>query len=244
MRTRVKVFSAAIGLVWLAVSLLVSIPTLHASKTVGRKHHAGGTHKSASESCENDTAALIPPNHPFFAENSTLRAVVVLTTQRSGSGWVLRMMETKSPPIDFRNKEPFGLLQRPKRDAQCFKQQMYTVFSERCDNPTRLACGFKMMYNQVLSIPVFFEFLQTYRDRISVVHLVRRNVLRRLISLHYLHLDHSRSQVSISQAMDLSKTGSWKQEPFDFQDSDFSKLKGYVDDVSVWGCDGVAVTCT
>lgn len=49
--------------------------------------------------------------------------VVIISTHRSGSGWLLRILESKSPPLDYRNKEPLGLLQRHNLSHQISRSQ-------------------------------------------------------------------------------------------------------------------------
>lgn len=166
---------------------------------------------------------------------TSARAVVIVTTQRSGSGWLLRILESKSPPLDFRDKEPFGKLQHHVKnfnseDAESYERHLHQIFSERCDQPSATTCGFKVMYNQIPHPEVFLSFAARYN--VSIVHLVRQNVLRRFISLHYLHLDHSRSQVTQEAAAALGE--GWKQEPFSVSEKDFIKLASLANEVTVW----------
>jgi hypothetical protein len=69
------------------------------------------------------------------------------------------------------------------------------------------------MYNQLPFPSVFWDFVSAHR--VTIIHLVRLNVLRRQISLHYLKEDHWRSQVTRETALQLEAAGEWRQAPFE-----------------------------
>ena len=111
-----------------------------------------------------------------------------------------------------------------------YKKHLYDVFGSRCDNAEAVTCGFKVMYDQIPHPNVLLDFMAQHN--VAVIHLVRQNVLRRLISLHYLRLDHSRSQVTEEQAIKLG--AAWKQTPFDATNSSIIRLKGMQNEIDRW----------
>jgi LPS sulfotransferase NodH len=195
----------------------------------------GGGSRGSQRGAHTNTSAVAANRSKFFRPQRSTRAVIVVTTQRSGSGWVLRMLESKSPPLDYRDKEPFGLLAHQVRNfntesAEAFEQHVAQVFGERCDRASAVTCGFKVMYSQILYPDVLFDFCA--RHNVAVVHLVRQNVLRRYISRHFLALDHHRSQVTKGEAEQLGQQ--WKQEPFDFDAKTFPSLAVLMDELQQW----------
>lgn len=164
---------------------------------------------------------------PINADNNT-QMFIIFTQQRSGSGYLTRVLRSRWPYINVQLYEPLGqIVHQYHRAYRSFgwakiQSKLDNIFLQRCnrrpsttptimartiENPPKasLACGFKMMYNQLN--PLMEEnFLRWARKHhILVIHLVRLNVIRRLISLAYLRNNHSRTQVSAAEAARLGQ---------------------------------------
>jgi LPS sulfotransferase NodH len=125
---------------------------------------------------------------------------VLLSTQRSGSTWVIDTLNSHPsviaygelflqngegcPPWGGRNmvfyetylRQMQGQANRP-RESNPFLRYLETVYTAREGNE---ATGFKLMYGQAGAYPDLYSYIAA--NRISVVHLIRRNSLDIILS--------------------------------------------------------------
>lgn len=124
---------------------------------------------------------------------------VVFTTQRTGSTWLMSVLNTfeevsaqgelflpRPRSRDKRWDSDFARARYVESRAQFGSLRPVSVFrylSAFYDSPNSV--GFKLMYSQVMSFPEILLFVM--RQKLDVVHLVRRNHLDVLISFALKH---------------------------------------------------------
>eukprot|EP00750_Incisomonas_marina_P018113 INCI2713.2.p1 GENE.INCI2713.2~~INCI2713.2.p1 ORF type:complete len:374 (+),score=40.59 INCI2713.2:534-1655(+) len=137
---------------------------------------------------------------------SGVRRFILLTTQRSGSGWLLHKLASRFPHVRADPSEPFIGPKHALQDAeynamgeQNFRYFLDRTLLRRCGmngwQPREVACGFKFMYNQMPAGVSDAALLQWAKDNdVVFIHLVRQNILRNLISKALLTRDQDEHQ--------------------------------------------------
>jgi len=124
-----------------------------------------------------DQKKILGSTKNTLQSNSTSRFIIV-TTQRSGSGWLVALLD--SHPSIYSSGELFAHQHDLHASWNSTRSTIEQFYAEN-RNKARLT-GFKFMYNQGAH-KYGREFAEyAANENIRIVHLVRRNALRRQIS--------------------------------------------------------------
>ena len=144
--------------------------------------------------------------HPFFRSprvietSPNMTRFVVLSTQRSGSTWMVEMLNSH-PELHVYGElflqDGVGTPARGAQDLSFFetycaresvpqddasKSEVITRYLSRVYTPRPGVCaaGFKLMYGQAGAYPTVVDYMREHH--VSIVHLIRRNYLDVLLS--------------------------------------------------------------
>ncbi|KAM5565651.1 hypothetical protein ABKV19_019587 [Rosa sericea] len=127
-----------------------------------------------------------------------VRYFAILSMQRSGSGWFETLLNNHTNVSS--NGEIFSIPDR-RRDVSSILKNMDKVynldwFSSASRNECSAAVGFKWMLNQGL-MENHEEIVKYFKKRgVSAIFLFRRNLLRRMISVHANSYDKEAKQLN------------------------------------------------
>lgn len=172
--------------------------------------------RAAAENSAEEMASLSTVRGDLSRRLSSQRGkyqhFVVLTTQRSGSTYFMslfRSIQQNGGPMRTVISEPVGQLLREKQltfseisamQWSDFERVLRDAFAKfRCDlpaeapkQPSDMACGFKLMYNQIpgsRNVPTnMSRKMCTWlvSGNVKIVHLVRRSHVRKVLSIFRL----------------------------------------------------------
>ncbi|KAK4760891.1 hypothetical protein SAY87_005784 [Trapa incisa] len=167
-----------------------------------------------------------------------VRFFAILSMQRSGSGWFETLLNTHTNLSS--NGEIFSQRERRQNLSSILQtlDRVYNLdwFSSASKNECSAAVGFKWMFNQGLI--EHHEGIVEYMNRrgVSVIFLFRRNLLRRMVSVHansydrYARLLNGTHKSHVHSEEEASKLSSYK--PVINSTSLVSDLKAVEDSVA------------
>ncbi|XP_062019890.1 uncharacterized protein LOC133736425 isoform X2 [Rosa rugosa] len=127
-----------------------------------------------------------------------VRYFAILSMQRSGSGWFETLLNNHTNVSS--NGEIFSIPDRRRNGSSILKNmdKVYNLdwFSSASRNECSAAVGFKWMLNQGL-MENHEEIVKYFKKRgVSAIFLFRRNLLRRMISVHANSYDKEAKQLN------------------------------------------------
>ncbi|XP_042014999.1 nodulation protein H-like isoform X2 [Salvia splendens] len=125
------------------------------------------------------------PLHLAECASNPVRLFAILSMQRSGSGWFETLLNNHTNVSS--NGEIFSIKERRSNASSIIStlDRVYNLdmFTSASKNECSAAVGFKWMLNQGL-MAYHKEIADYFNDRgVSVIFLVRRNLLRRMVSV-------------------------------------------------------------
>ncbi|XP_042014998.1 nodulation protein H-like isoform X1 [Salvia splendens] len=186
LRMLVLVFAMACGIYICSVCLKqtsIHTSTKFHSVEVSQRH----CHDSAID--RSQTPFLHYPKPTSFSRaecaSNPVRLFAILSMQRSGSGWFETLLNNHTNVSS--NGEIFSIKERRSNASSIIStlDRVYNLdmFTSASKNECSAAVGFKWMLNQGL-MAYHKEIADYFNDRgVSVIFLVRRNLLRRMVSV-------------------------------------------------------------